>query len=107
MFPLNGPRASPSGFVDLSSRSFALWWFIILAVHLVTCGYNAIYALVYWKLQSTYLYLCLEFVGIGMAATDHPAIASDGCSARHILTLNDRWLTVASAASIHPMAAKA
>ncbi|EGZ15656.1 hypothetical protein PHYSODRAFT_315857 [Phytophthora sojae] len=95
MFPLNGPRASPSGFVDLSSRSFALWWFIILAVHLVTCGYNAIYALVYWKLQSTYLYLCLEFVGIGMAATDHPAIASDGCSARHILTLNDRRLSVA------------
>ncbi|KAG3107190.1 hypothetical protein PI125_g12955 [Phytophthora idaei] len=63
-----------SQYVDLTPWSYAWWWFILLAVHLVTGGYNAAFALFYYELEDTYLYRTLEYSGIGMLAKDHPTI---------------------------------
>ncbi|KAG2963330.1 hypothetical protein PC118_g20954 [Phytophthora cactorum] len=63
-----------SQYVDLAPWSYAWWWFILLAVHLVTGGYNAAFALFYYELEDTYLYRTLEYSGIGMLAKDHPTI---------------------------------
>ncbi|KAE9313589.1 hypothetical protein PR003_g19461 [Phytophthora rubi] len=70
------PLKSPSQFVDLGPWSFALWWFIILAVHLITFGYHTVYAMFYFALQETYMYQTFEYFGIGMVAKDHHVIAS-------------------------------
>ncbi|GMF65289.1 unnamed protein product [Phytophthora lilii] len=70
-----GKATSSLQYVDLSLWSFGLWWVLLFAVHLVTCGYNAAYAMAYWQLQDTYLYLCLEYSGIGMPAEKHHKIA--------------------------------
>lgn len=67
---------SPSQYVDLSSWGFRLWWFILLSVHLVTFGYNASNGLFYYELESTYLYACLIYSGIGMPAEAHHTIAN-------------------------------
>jgi hypothetical protein len=63
-------------YVDLSPWNFALWWFLLLSVHLVACGYNAAFALFYFELGGTYLYRCLEYSGIGMLAKDHLVIGN-------------------------------
>lgn len=67
--------AVSSQYVDLSRWSFALWWTMLLSVHLVTGGYNASFALFYHELQHTYLYALLEYSGIGMPAKDHQVIS--------------------------------
>ncbi|KAF1781286.1 hypothetical protein JG687_00002915 [Phytophthora cactorum] len=61
--------------VDLSSWSFALWWLMFFVVHVVAGGYNAAYAMFYWKLKYSYLYQCLEYSGIGMRTENHNVIA--------------------------------
>ncbi|KAL3665581.1 hypothetical protein V7S43_009615 [Phytophthora oleae] len=61
--------------VKLSSWSFTVWWIIILAVHVVTCLYNALYAYCYWKLQDTFLNLYLDSFQIGMPPPYHYTIA--------------------------------
>ncbi|ETL79963.1 hypothetical protein L917_19489 [Phytophthora nicotianae] len=66
--------APSSQYVDLSPWSYAWWWFILLAVHLITGGYNAAFALFYYELKDTYLYRTLEYSRIGMLAKDHPTI---------------------------------
>ncbi|EGZ19087.1 hypothetical protein PHYSODRAFT_297756 [Phytophthora sojae] len=71
---LKVPAAAPQ-YVDLSRLSFAIWWSVLLAVHLVICGYNASFALFYRELQNTYLYACLDYSGIGMPAEDHQVIS--------------------------------
>ncbi|KAG4240191.1 hypothetical protein PC116_g11841 [Phytophthora cactorum] len=68
--------ASSSPYVDLGPWSFALWWLIILAVHLVTFGYNTAYAMFYYELQKTYMYMTFEYFGIGMTAEYHHVIAN-------------------------------
>ncbi|POM68450.1 Hypothetical protein PHPALM_15392, partial [Phytophthora palmivora] len=77
---INAIRAKASTpslqYVDLSPGNFALWWVILLGIHLITCGYNAIFALFYFELKDTYLYRCLEYSGIGMLAQNHPVIAN-------------------------------
>ncbi|ETP03533.1 hypothetical protein F441_19505 [Phytophthora nicotianae CJ01A1] len=65
-----------SQYVDLGPWSFALWWVIILAVHLVAFGYNAAYTVFYYELQKTYMYMTFEYFGIGMTAEHHHFIAN-------------------------------
>ncbi|KAL3660551.1 hypothetical protein V7S43_014306 [Phytophthora oleae] len=67
--------ASSLQYVDLTPWNFALWWGILLTVHLLACGYNAAFAVFYYELKDTYLYRCLEYSGIGMPAEGHPIIA--------------------------------
>ncbi|EGZ12374.1 hypothetical protein PHYSODRAFT_518121, partial [Phytophthora sojae] len=73
--PQRIPPKVSTDVVRLSYFFFAIWWFIILAVHVVTCLYNAVYAYCYWKLKTTYLNVCLEFYKIGMPQPYHNAIA--------------------------------
>lgn len=61
--------------VYLSNRAFVLWWAIILAVHVVTCVYNALYTYAYWMLATTFLNLYLESFQIGMPPPHHKTIA--------------------------------
>ncbi|KAG1691617.1 hypothetical protein DVH05_026780 [Phytophthora capsici] len=68
------PKASTE-VVKLSPWYFALWWIIILTVHVVTCLYNALYAYCYWKLQHTFLNLYLDSFQIGMPPPHHHTIA--------------------------------
>ncbi|OWZ08597.1 hypothetical protein PHMEG_00018832 [Phytophthora megakarya] len=63
-------------YVDLGPWGFALWWFIILAVHLAMFGYNTAYAMFYYYLQKTYMYLTFEYYSIGMVAKYHHTIAN-------------------------------
>eukprot|EP00644_Phytophthora_capsici_P014672 jgi/Phyca11/128705/e_gw1.78.98.1 len=65
---------SSSQYVDLGPWGFALWWFIILAVHIVTFAYNTAYAMFYHALKKTYMYMTFEYFGIGMLAKDHSTI---------------------------------
>ncbi|EGZ12364.1 hypothetical protein PHYSODRAFT_515823 [Phytophthora sojae] len=64
-----------SDFVRLSRGSFAVWWGLILAVHVVTGAYNALYAYCYRKLQYTFLNLFLDALQIGMPPQYHSTIA--------------------------------
>jgi len=66
----------PAQYVDVSPWSFALWWLLLLAVHAAAGGYNAAYAMFYWELKDTYLYLCLEYSRIGMTAEHHDVIVA-------------------------------
>ncbi|KAI9991625.1 hypothetical protein PInf_016968 [Phytophthora infestans] len=66
---------SSSQYVDLSRRGFAVWWTVLLLVHLLTGGYNAAFALFYHELKHTYLYACLDYSGIGMPAENHEVIS--------------------------------
>ncbi|KAG3078146.1 hypothetical protein PC122_g12817 [Phytophthora cactorum] len=61
--------------VNLSYWVFAVWWIIILAVHVVTSAYNALYAYCYWNLQDTFLNMYLESYQIGMPSPYHHTIA--------------------------------
>ncbi|ETO86064.1 hypothetical protein F444_00354 [Phytophthora nicotianae P1976] len=61
--------------VNLSYWVFTAWWLIILAVHLVTSAYNALYAYCYWHLQDTFLNMYLESYQIGMPPVYHHTIA--------------------------------
>ncbi|KAF1790325.1 hypothetical protein GQ600_2416 [Phytophthora cactorum] len=54
---------------------FAIWWTVLLVVHLLTGGYNAAFALFYHELRHTYLYMCLDYSGIGMPAENHEVIS--------------------------------
>ncbi|KAG7383635.1 Centrosomal protein of 41 kDa [Phytophthora pseudosyringae] len=72
---LNSVAEISSQYVDLSRWSFAIWWTLLLVLHLVTGGYNAAFALFYHELQHTYLYLCLDYSGIGMPAENHQVIS--------------------------------
>ncbi|ETL79967.1 hypothetical protein L917_19493, partial [Phytophthora nicotianae] len=65
-----------SQYVDLGPWSFALWWVIILAVHLVAFGYNAAYTMFYYEIQKTYMYMTFEYFGIGKTAEHHHFIAN-------------------------------
>ncbi|KAF4142879.1 hypothetical protein GN958_ATG07942 [Phytophthora infestans] len=66
---------APKKAIKLSYWHFAVWWVIILAVHVVTCVFNALYAYGYWNLNGTYLNTCLEFYRIGMSQPYHHTIA--------------------------------
>ncbi|EEY69510.1 uncharacterized protein PITG_18802 [Phytophthora infestans T30-4] len=66
---------SSSQYVDLSRRGVAVWWTVLLLVHLLTGGYNAAFALFYHELKHTYLYACLDYSGIGMPAENHEVIS--------------------------------
>ncbi|KAG7376227.1 Centrosomal protein of 41 kDa [Phytophthora pseudosyringae] len=55
--------------------TFMMWWLVFLLVHLVTCGYNAVYALFYWELEQTTLCWYLGFYHVGMAPEDYRIIA--------------------------------
>ncbi|KAG1688466.1 hypothetical protein DVH05_003668 [Phytophthora capsici] len=70
------PSTPSLQYVDLTPWNFALWWGILLAVHLLACGYNAAFTVFYYELEDTYLYRCLEYSGIGMLAESHPTIAN-------------------------------
>eukprot|EP00644_Phytophthora_capsici_P014670 jgi/Phyca11/128781/e_gw1.78.75.1 len=70
------PSTPSLQYVDLTPWNFALWWGILLAVHLLACGYNAAFTVFYYELKDTYLYRCLEYSGIGMSAESHPTIAN-------------------------------
>ncbi|EGZ12379.1 hypothetical protein PHYSODRAFT_336805 [Phytophthora sojae] len=61
--------------VKLSYWGFALWWLIILGVHVVTSVYNALYAYCYWKLKDASLLVYLEFYHIGLPQEYHSTIA--------------------------------
>ncbi|KUF87173.1 hypothetical protein AM587_10011236 [Phytophthora nicotianae] len=69
------PKASTE-VVKLSYWVFAVWWVIILAVHVATCVYTALYAYCYWKLQDTFLNLYFESYEIGMPSPYHHTIAT-------------------------------
>ncbi|KAJ8577470.1 hypothetical protein ON010_g1742 [Phytophthora cinnamomi] len=66
---------SPTEVVKLSYWNFAIWWAIILAVHVVTGIYTALYAYSYFELKDTYLNIYLVSNHIGMAPPYHPTIA--------------------------------
>lgn len=66
---------APKKVIKLPYWTFALWWVIILSVHVVAWVFNAFYAYGYWKLKGTYLNLCLEFYHIGMPHQYHRVIA--------------------------------
>ncbi|KAF4142878.1 hypothetical protein GN958_ATG07941 [Phytophthora infestans] len=69
------PKASTE-VVKLSYWVFAVWWVVILAVHVVTCGYTALFAYSYWQLQDTFLNLYLESYEIGLPSPYHNTIAN-------------------------------
>ncbi|KAK1928575.1 hypothetical protein P3T76_015939 [Phytophthora citrophthora] len=69
------PLGPSSQYVDLGPWGFALWWFIILGVHLITFAYNTAYTMFYYALKDTYMYMTFEYFGIGMVAKDHNTIA--------------------------------
>lgn len=56
----------------MSTWGLALWWLIILAVHLITFGYNTAYAMFYYALKDTYMYMTFGYFGIGMVTTPSP-----------------------------------
>lgn len=58
--------------VKLSYWGFALWWLIILGVHVVTSVYNALYAYCYWKLKDASL---LVYLGSTTSACRRNTIA--------------------------------
>ncbi|ETP27086.1 hypothetical protein F441_00356 [Phytophthora nicotianae CJ01A1] len=66
---------APTEVVKLSYLGFAVWWFIILGVHVVTCVYTALYSYSYWVLMDTYLNNYLETFEIGMPPPYHHTIA--------------------------------
>ncbi|ETN23761.1 hypothetical protein PPTG_00287 [Phytophthora nicotianae INRA-310] len=66
---------TPKKAIRLSYWHFAVWWVIILAVHVITCVFNALYAYGYWNLDGTYLNTCLSFYNIGMSEPYHHTIA--------------------------------
>ncbi|KUF66229.1 hypothetical protein AM587_10006272 [Phytophthora nicotianae] len=68
-------KSFSSQYVDLSRLGFTVWWTVLLVVHLLTGGYNAAFALFYHELKHTYLYLCLDYSGIGMPAENHEVIS--------------------------------
>ncbi|KAE8980149.1 hypothetical protein PR003_g25074 [Phytophthora rubi] len=68
------PKASTE-VVRLPFWAFTLWWIFILAVHVVTCVYNALYAYCYMKLSTLFINLYLTSFQIGMPAPYHHRIA--------------------------------
>ncbi|EGZ19324.1 hypothetical protein PHYSODRAFT_312600 [Phytophthora sojae] len=60
----------------VSPWAFALWWFLFLALHTLTLGYNAAFAFFYFNLRGTMLNNYLEFFWIGMPSAYHPTIAT-------------------------------
>ncbi|KAE9357027.1 hypothetical protein PR003_g2004 [Phytophthora rubi] len=67
--------ASPQEIMMVSSWAFVLWWFVFLVLHILTFGYYAAFAYIYFNLRDTMLNGSLEFFGIGMPSTYHPTIA--------------------------------
>ncbi|KAF4150377.1 hypothetical protein GN958_ATG00452 [Phytophthora infestans] len=67
---------TPTEVVKLSYWSFALWWLIILTVHVVACIYTALYSYSYWVLQEAYLNAYLESFEIGMPQPYHRTIVA-------------------------------
>ncbi|KAL4101580.1 hypothetical protein PRIC1_005332 [Phytophthora ramorum] len=65
---------TPKKVIHLSYWVFAVWWVVILSVHVITCVFNALYAYSYWKLKGSYLNLCLAFYQIGLPEKDHGVI---------------------------------
>ncbi|KAE8980148.1 hypothetical protein PR001_g3207 [Phytophthora rubi] len=66
---------APKKVITLPYWSFVVWWIIILSVHVVVWVFNGLYAYGYWKLDGSYLNLCLEFYHIGMPHPYHRTIA--------------------------------
>lgn len=62
-------------FLVLPRWAFALWWLLLLAMHVVVAAYNAAYALFYLELNGTYLNIVLEFFSLGMPSLYHRRIA--------------------------------
>lgn len=65
----------PTEVVQLSYWAFAIWWVIILSVHITAGGYAALYAYSYVKLQDTSLNFYFESFQIGMPPPHHRTIA--------------------------------
>ncbi|OWZ21034.1 hypothetical protein PHMEG_0004479 [Phytophthora megakarya] len=72
---INAICAPPADIPRLSYWVFAIWWTLILAIHVVTCAYNALYAYCYWRLQHTFLNMYLESFQIGMSPPYHQTIS--------------------------------
>jgi hypothetical protein len=53
------------GFLTLSFGGFALWWLVILGVHLIAFAFNACYAKFYWDFGDTFLSFSLEAYNAG------------------------------------------
>ncbi|KAG7383071.1 Centrosomal protein of 41 kDa [Phytophthora pseudosyringae] len=68
------PKA-PTEEVKLSNGVFAVWWVVLLGVHVLTCVYTALYAYSYWALQDQVLNVYLESYEIGMPSPYHRTIA--------------------------------
>ncbi|ETP49041.1 hypothetical protein F442_05337 [Phytophthora nicotianae P10297] len=62
--------------VVVSEGIFAVWWVLFLGVHLITCGYNAAYALLYSELGSTSLSQNLESFHVGMSSSNYGVITA-------------------------------
>ncbi|ETP55065.1 hypothetical protein F442_00351 [Phytophthora nicotianae P10297] len=61
--------------VKLSYWMFAVWWMILLGIHVVAGVYTALYAYCYWFLKDTFLNYNLEVYQIGMPAPYHKMIS--------------------------------
>eukprot|EP00644_Phytophthora_capsici_P003970 jgi/Phyca11/108411/e_gw1.15.435.1 len=57
---------SPTEYVKVSIYSYSIWWLAILAVHSLSCTYNACFAKFYWDFDATFLSYSLENYSIGM-----------------------------------------
>ncbi|KAK1944519.1 hypothetical protein P3T76_004431 [Phytophthora citrophthora] len=61
--------------VCLSPCGFTFWWLIILVIHLVACGYNGVYAKLYWGFDLTMFSFLLEFNRIGITREYYSTVA--------------------------------
>ncbi|KAK1944482.1 hypothetical protein P3T76_004394 [Phytophthora citrophthora] len=66
---------SSDGVVMVPWWAFMLWWFVFLAVHVATSGYNMAYAFFYWWLNDTTIRVYLVFYHVGMSPTYYGIIA--------------------------------
>ncbi|KAK1941227.1 hypothetical protein P3T76_007093 [Phytophthora citrophthora] len=66
---------SSAEYVKLSVYSYSFWWLAILAVHSLSCAYNACFAKFYWDFDATFLSYSLENYSIGMPRENFLTIA--------------------------------
>ncbi|POM73721.1 Hypothetical protein PHPALM_9408 [Phytophthora palmivora] len=72
--PVPRPISRATEYVRLSFRWFAMWWVIILGVHIAGCGYNVAYAKFYHNYGDTFLSYTLEANRIGLPRQHFPVI---------------------------------
>ncbi|OWZ00523.1 hypothetical protein PHMEG_00028264 [Phytophthora megakarya] len=56
--------------------AFTIWWFVFLAVHLITCSYNMAYAIFYWWLDDTTIAQYLVFYRVGLQPNYYGVVAT-------------------------------